>query len=544
MKTNSKFLSLLEKIDNEHENQLTKLPSTVKSRQNKKYIESLRSSTYNITEMFGELADNSGDADATKIEIHFFHDKNGKLNYLIVDNGFGMSAKILETAVEFGSNYVKDNTKTGKYGVGGSNATIALGKKREVITQEKDNKLFYERFNLISLADGDVWYPQVFEGSDLHSELYSTCNLNGSGTIIRITEVDEESQLKDKETFKRFQEDLIRYFGVTYKDKLKDFSLYVNGVAVNPIDPILWDDDKILHLGEGIIEIKDSPTNHEIKYRAVIFPEGGVAKGDSEKKYDREIHAMNPDNMGVYLYRNGRLIEGGLTQFGTHKLFSFSMMGTKQRWWSRFRIELSFNSDCDKKLGIAFSKNKTANADINAIREITKVIYSLQSLAANILDNDRKANKNSKEKIKGDISKDHINSKLKGKVKPIEVPKIEIEKKKNGKKIVKIHGRTNKTRKSWVNYVEFQYVNDSPNDPIFTASQLSSNTTTVTWNTGHNFYKNCVAKLDDEKAIEWHALIFAWARAQMELIGMDIKNADGINATMKSLSDILNTFFS
>lgn len=544
MKLNEILVKLVDELDNQSINTLEKLPTTVKSRQNKRFIESLRNSTYNYTEMFGELVDNSIDANASKIHINLFHDNRGGLNFLIIDNGCGMSGELLETAVEFGSNYYKDNTKTGKFGVGGSNATIALGKKREILTKKKNGELFYEYFSLDSLKDGDVWYPQVYKGNQTHQKFYNAFGLDESGTIIRISEVDKEFQLKKSESFDKFENDLIRYCGVTYNKKLNDFELYVNGKQVRPIDPILWDHKDIIQLGQGIIEIPDGSVSHDIKYRAVIFPDGGVLRNDIEENCDKEIHAMNFDNMGVFLNRNGRHIEGGLKKFGTHKLFSFAMMGTKQRWWSRFRIELEFNGDCDKKLGIAFSKNKTANADIDAVKEITKIIQSLQLLAARILDNDRSVNRNSEEKSKGDTSKQSINSKLKGNLKPIDVPKVKIEKKDSGQRTVKILNRAKKGKKAWIDYVEFQYEKGSPNDPIFEASQLNSNKTIVTWNVGHSFYKNCVAKLDDEKAVEWHALIFAWARAQMELIGTNIENASTMNQMMLCLSQILNKYYS
>ena len=536
MKTNKKLLELTSKLEKVQPQSLVKQPSTVKSRENKKFIKGLRSISYSNAAIFGELIDNSRDAGAKNINIHFFTTEDGNVNFYVVDDGKGMSPKLLETAVEFGSATVKTDEELGKFGIGISTSTIALGTKREIITKEIGSSvLSYERFQLSAIPDNDVWCPSVYKASKSHENLYRYFNLNGSGTIVRISEVDRI----EADFLKKFELVLLRYIGETYREILKKINIYVNGHKATPIDPLLRNDKRVTVLDKGIIDIGNGFT---INYIGVLFPHGGVVqKYRNEKIYDSEIHAVKRENMGVFLLRNERQIDRAILHLGDYRIMD---LGNKPRNYHRLRIELSVSSKCDEALGIVFTKNKSANADIEAVTAIRKIIQKIQKKAKAIVVNDTIVEKLSEEEERSEVSRNMINSKLKGKVKPVEMndeDNSKTPKKKTEKKLP--NNKPRKKTERLADLVEFTLAKLGVNGPHFDFEQITSRKTRVIWNVEHEFYINYIQNLNDDGAVAVYLNAFAWARAVIELNAENYTNEPVLDDFMQKTSILLQKYY-
>lgn len=538
MKVDEKLIELVEltsKLEKVHAPSLFKLPSTVKSRENKKFIEGLRCINYSNTAIFGEMIDNSRDAGAKNINIRFFTTENGNVNFYVVDDGKGMSPELLETAVEFGSATLKTTEELGKFGIGISTSTIALGTKREIITRDSDSILSYERFQLNSIPDNDVWCPSVYKASKSHENIYEYFGLNGSGTVIRISEVDRIKA----ESLKNFEHDLLHYIGETYREILNKTNIYVNGIKATPIDPLLRNDKRITILDKGVIDIGNGLT---IDYIGVLYPHGGVVqKYRNEKIYDSEIHAVKRENMGVYLQRNGRQIDRAMLHLGDHRIM---YLGNKPKNYFRLRIELSVSSKCDNALGIVFTKNKSANADINVVTAIRKTIQKIQKQAKTIVVNDTIIEKLSQEEERSEVSKNMINSKLKGKVKPVEMNDIDSPTpKRKSKKKPSDTKKPKRKAERLADLVEFTLGKLGINGPYFDFDQITTKKTRVIWNIDHEYYVNYIQNLNDDAAVAVYLNAFAQARSIIELNSENYSNEEVLESFMQKSSILLQKYY-
>ena len=102
-----------------------------------KYLEKVRSSDYkNSTYAIAEIIDNSVDAGAKNIELISITKNNNITDIYFIDDGKGMDKKILEKCVIFSeSTNTPGNKKTGSFGMGLPNSSLAICKEFSVITQ-------------------------------------------------------------------------------------------------------------------------------------------------------------------------------------------------------------------------------------------------------------------------------------------------------------------------------------------------------------------------------------------------------------------------
>ena len=539
-----KIEKLLLSVENVNVDDLKKIKSIVKSRENKKALESLRTLGYETCESVGELIDNSIDAKAKEINIHIMK-IDGNISFILSDNGCGMNSDRLQTAAEWGSNYTKPKDNLGKFGMGLSTSSLSMGRKRKIISKTARGKNIHcEIIDLDKINEGDVWNPTVYVGVDAHKNLYDGLNLNGSGTIVIVSNTDRINYRGVDE----FENDLLDYIGMTYFKILSNVKIYVNNKIVKAIDPILWKDKKINQINEGTIEIPHEGKTYILTYKAVLFPYGGlIEKGVSIKstKYNK-IHKLSIDNMGVYVYREDRLFVAAIAKLGNYSLIS---QNDKHSIFNRFRVDLSFGSECDKLLGVTFTKNNISNANIDAIEKIREVLASVQQMASNIL----KKEKDDRKVDTTDYDEDAlvISKRLKGKLDKIDDKHKEDspEKPKNDDTLPKDdkpkEDSPEKSKKTRINkLVEFRVEKASPNDPIYRSEQPSSNKVIVYYNCSHIFYSEVIEKLSGEAKRIFNLTTYGRARGEWVLIGRDIKNIDRLEKYRLEYSNVLKEYYS
>ena len=122
-------------------------------------IESERENDFDTNSAYGEILDNSEQANSKNIRIEFFYSaekKKQKLNYVVFgDDGDGMSPEILEQCLSSGfSSRYNDREGIGRFGVGMTKAFMNQCTKCEVYSKEK-NKDWYFTFADISENNPD-----------------------------------------------------------------------------------------------------------------------------------------------------------------------------------------------------------------------------------------------------------------------------------------------------------------------------------------------------------------------------------------------------
>jgi DNA topoisomerase VI subunit B len=125
-----------------------------------KFIQATRDSGYKGTaSAVAELIDNSLQAGASEIAVSITVDENADEHPLIlsvVDNGSGMDARTLRTALRFGgSSRFNDRSGLGRYGMGLPNSSLSQAKRVTVHTwQSRRGQVLSSYLDIDEIAAG------------------------------------------------------------------------------------------------------------------------------------------------------------------------------------------------------------------------------------------------------------------------------------------------------------------------------------------------------------------------------------------------------
>jgi hypothetical protein len=193
----------------------------------KQYIISARSNGYKDTAYaIAELADNSIQAGADKVEILIFENRNRSIDQIaIADNGKGMSKELLGSALGFGEsgrdkdkegNLLNDDTQgMGKFGMGLPNASVSQCKRVEVWSWKSQNDINYSYLDVDEIIEGDYLDLPELEEKDI-PEKYITSMFNGdlpnSGTIVVWSKLDKLKWKRSITLFDKSQSEIGRMY--------------------------------------------------------------------------------------------------------------------------------------------------------------------------------------------------------------------------------------------------------------------------------------------------------------------------------------------
>ncbi|PKI12751.1 ATP-binding protein [Colwellia sp. 12G3] len=193
----------------------------------KQYIISARSNGYKDTAYaIAELADNSIQAGADKVEILIFENKNRSIDQIaIADNGKGMSKELLATALGFGEsgrdkdkegNLLNDDTQgMGKFGMGLPNASVSQCKRVEVWSWKAVGEVNYSYLDVQEIIDGD-YLDLPTPSSSRIPEKYLNSMFNGdipsSGTLVVWSNLDKLKWKRAKTLFEKSESEIGRMY--------------------------------------------------------------------------------------------------------------------------------------------------------------------------------------------------------------------------------------------------------------------------------------------------------------------------------------------
>ena len=147
-------------------------------------FQALRDMGYENTAAIADLIDNSIDANATNIRITIDEDMQ---KIFIADDGIGMSAEVLNTAIKLGGKKAHDNSSDlGKYGLGLITASLSMGRVLRVITKN-DNKYNTAVLDYDAVCETNKFIADFHESTKNEIEAFDFRTQNASsGTIIII----------------------------------------------------------------------------------------------------------------------------------------------------------------------------------------------------------------------------------------------------------------------------------------------------------------------------------------------------------------------
>lgn len=312
-----------------------------------------------------DIVDNSVSAHAKNIYIQIIkkqdkyndNKKNNIKEYLIIDDGDGMSAEGIGRALDLGSSDLEYAQETlSKFGLGLKSASFAQGKRLEVISGNGES--IHKEY--VDLDDIEEDYFSVEDDlSEEDENLAKKYFANGNrGTIIRITKIHTNNHPSTKSTVDELKEKL----GVIYYYFLKkDIHIYVGDIEIEAFDPLFvkeagennlnendWDGKSVQWLlrPQEIMLDTDMGVNGNIEITMLPHPKVRKSEGISDKSIRDQYH-ISASNYGFYIYRNKRLINWA------NRL---DIIPQDQDYYA-FRGRININSDADDAFNIDVSKS-------------------------------------------------------------------------------------------------------------------------------------------------------------------------------------------
>lgn len=370
---------------------------------------SQRASGYKSTpHALAEIIDNSFDADATEVRIIFIEKyEQGRAHIdeiLIADNGKGMSADVLQGALQFGNTTNTDiasmvsNKTKGKFGYGLPNASLSQCPFVYVYSWLKEEQIYATYLNLEELQKTEsIDIPQVSQMQ--MPKIYRDVGASFSskkGTVVAWKKCDRLSNTRSDTIIKKSREKLgrlfryslsqgkkITFFQFRYDQRTASYVESASPINVIPDDPLYlmsntqiatdlflesrsnqpWSNSYASFVTTPTICLSTNsrfedhcyPIEFEWKGRKFVFElvtsitglaiqKPGVREGGSTsvgKRYGEKAKEGN-----ISFVRADREIAAG--HFGFYALTE-----PRHRWWT---IEVRFSADSDDLLGVHNNK--------------------------------------------------------------------------------------------------------------------------------------------------------------------------------------------
>ncbi|MFD7414625.1 ATP-binding protein [Kitasatospora purpeofusca] len=281
------------------------------------YAEALRNQGYGFEVAVADLIDNSLDAKASQIVVHFLRDDDRLLNLLIVDNGHGLNDPGLDAAMTVGRRRVYGGNALGMYGTGLKAASLSHADALTLVSKTKTSRAAGRQLTSSSLADDyrcDTVTPDYAQSLlDRYDGI-----IEWHGTVVRWDRVRTFETVEISQT-DRFLSEAVQkletHLGLYLHRFLESGSVRIDiavenvrtgelldSVEVEPLDPFNY---KIPGKA-GYPRTFTAPVEGvgDVKLTAHIWP---------PKSPRAEYKLIGPlaERQGFYFYRNNRLVQAG-----------------------------------------------------------------------------------------------------------------------------------------------------------------------------------------------------------------------------------------
>lgn len=499
-----------------------------------KFIQATRDSGYKGTSSaVAELVDNSLQAGATSIKVSLTANEDEDEHPIVltvIDNGSGMDAQTLRTALRFGgSTRFNDRGGLGRYGMGLPNSSLSQAQRVTVYTWgAKSGQVLSCYLDLHEIASGnlaEVPKPNWVKRPEFVDEF-------DSGTAVMWTRCDR----LDNRRISTITRKLLVALGRRFRYFLwGGASIVVNGDVVKPIDPLFLDPDALFtgatqFAEESVYEIAanpEDPTN--TGFVTVRFSELPVAEWSKLSNKEKRARGI-AKGAGVSVVRGGREVDYG-----------WFFLGGKRRenyddWW---RCEILFDPILDEAFGITHTKQQ--------IRPRPHVIEALsadmEATARALNSRARKAHLNAKMSARFTASEERANEKDKT------LAPLPPRPRSRDKKVLGALGKTLGPKADSVGDMstEYRIVSSALSETAFFNYARDEGRLVLVLNPDHPFYKLVYKPLlesedprDEMIRSQIDLLLLAAARTEALLEGKEtLKVAEQLRA---GWSDTLSTF--
>jgi len=323
----------------------------------------------NTAKAIDEKIDNSMQSGATNIHVVFGYEGKGTkpASYAVIDDGSGMIPAMLGYAAKWGgTDRENDRSGLGRYGYGLPSSCVSQGKRFQVFSRISGGEMNAVCVDLedLKVGEGGRVPAPAPTPTDLPNWLQSYVDehFNGldHGTIVLVDKLDRLTW----STKENLRKHLLEHFGLVYRTFLEDRNLVVEGVKVEPVDPLFLtagsrnftlDEDRAIPYESGQIPMKAPDGSTVIvKLRASYLPPrfGFVDKNTTKNTTKNARMPVMGDHEGLIIMRMGRQMDV-VTRHPWGDDDRLSTWRAEDRYW---QIELDFPADLDEKFSVTTSK--------------------------------------------------------------------------------------------------------------------------------------------------------------------------------------------
>lgn len=277
-------------------------------------IESTRAIGYTLEAAIADIVDNSISASSSNIEIFFF--PVGDSYIAILDDGNGMDANALETAMRYGSqnpNEKRAANDLGRFGLGLKTASLSQCRTLTVVSKQ-DNNIEACCWDIDHVIEARDWSLLILDSEEELNAIPQIEELRKlkSGTLVvwqnldrlKVGELDFSRSMGKKMDDVRSHLSLVFHRYISGEPGLKKMQIRMNNVPVEPADPFLAKRNTQV-MSDEIMNIDGS----KVLVRPYILPHISNLTSD-------EIVALGGKeglrkSQGFYVYRNKRLLVWG-----------------------------------------------------------------------------------------------------------------------------------------------------------------------------------------------------------------------------------------
>ena len=356
--------------------ELDKVSTAVQIVVPKAFVRGMRDLGYkDPAKALAELVDNAKEAGATRVDIIFGYEPKDKnktrpVSVAVWDNGDGMIKRMIPRAMTWGGTS-RENSRDGfgRYGFGLPASCVSIGTKFSVYSKVKGETLQSVTVDLEDVANQSGSYtvadPQDAEMPAFVKEYLSEHGLadkHQSCTLVLIEKCDNFTRSTTKGLTNLFAE----HFGVTYHQVRRDFDIFVDGKAVEALDPLFTtpnarffdlDEDRAQAYEPIKIDFKDQNTREvvgQITVRFALLPATFHLKDKSKAASKSNLNgrwSVMRSHTGLVVSRNGRVIDV------INVLDGRRLNNNNDRF---VRVELDFDATLDEYFGVTTSKQQAS----------------------------------------------------------------------------------------------------------------------------------------------------------------------------------------
>ena len=332
---------------------------------NVRFLTTLRNSGYNNYTALADIIDNSLDTNVgtknVRVRINGKTQKEYAYDSItIADDGCGMTYANLIEALKLGADTGKiKSSDLGSYGTGLKAAALSIGRKFTIKTKSVNGKFYIVDFDLDVLIETNMFAVDIREGSTGEYTFFKNQTESEAGTVIELSKLDRATN----KSMTSFRDKLIENLSLFYRLFIEQgINIYVNDNKIEGFDPMYRTED----FSEMLSEEKEHFTYEDNKFEFTAFY---IKRNGLEKQNNIQ---RNAKSVGLYIYRNNRLVGQGL---------KLGMIKDVQDSWSNgLKIELFVNGEADHLFGSTFMKmiheKDKSELDQGFLEECSKAVSS------------------------------------------------------------------------------------------------------------------------------------------------------------------------